>query len=106
MSTLTPLSVRAMSMVSPQPVRQVHTLSFVCSLVLIFLIDQQRSTISPGEGQVERLLWLSRSNPVSWGWDLVEWSERCASTSKIAGSNPSGGSELTFRSDLLLTVRG
>jgi hypothetical protein len=25
---------------------------------------------------------------------------------KITGSNPSGGSELTFRSDLLLTARG
>jgi hypothetical protein len=38
--------------------------------------------------------------------DLAEWSERCASISKITGSNPSGGSELTFRSDLLLTARG
>jgi hypothetical protein len=32
--------------------------------------------------------------------------ERCASTPKIAGSNPSSGCELTFRSDLLLTARG
>jgi hypothetical protein len=39
------------------------------------------------------------------GWDLAEWSERCASIPKITGSNPSG-SELTFRSDLLLTARG
>jgi hypothetical protein len=36
----------------------------------------------------------------------AEWLERCASISKITGSNPSGGSELTFRSDLLLTARG
>jgi hypothetical protein len=37
---------------------------------------------------------------------LAEWSERCASTPKITGSNPSGGSVFTFRSDLLLTARG
>jgi hypothetical protein len=40
------------------------------------------------------------------GWDLAEWSERCASVPKITGSNPSCGSELTFCSDLLLTARG
>jgi hypothetical protein len=40
------------------------------------------------------------------GWDLVEWLERCASIPKITGSNPSGGIEFTFRSDLLLTARG
>jgi hypothetical protein len=39
-------------------------------------------------------------------WDLAEWSERCSSIPKITGSHPSGGSELTFRSDLLLTARG
>jgi hypothetical protein len=38
--------------------------------------------------------------------DLAEWSERCATIPKITGSNPSGGSDLTFRSDLLLTARG
>jgi hypothetical protein len=43
---------------------------------------------------------------ITLGWDLAEWSERCASIPKITGSNPSGGSELTFRSDLLLTARG
>jgi hypothetical protein len=37
---------------------------------------------------------------------LADWSERCASIPKITGSNPSGGSDLTFRSDLLLTARG
>jgi hypothetical protein len=40
------------------------------------------------------------------GWELAEWLERCASIPKIAGSNPSGGSKFTFRSDLLLTARG
>jgi hypothetical protein len=35
---------------------------------------------------------------------LAEWSESCASIPKIIISNPSGGSELTFRSDLLLTA--
>jgi hypothetical protein len=40
------------------------------------------------------------------GWDLAEWSERCISIPKITRSNPSGGSELTFCSDLLLTARG
>jgi hypothetical protein len=40
-----------------------------------------------------------------WGWDLVEWLERCASIPMITSSNPSGGSEVTFRSDLLLTAR-
>jgi hypothetical protein len=38
--------------------------------------------------------------------DLAEWLERCASIPKITSSNPSGGSKLTFRSDLLLTARG
>jgi hypothetical protein len=45
-------------------------------------------------------------NNLSTGWDLAKWSERCVSISKITGSNPSGGSKLTFRSDLLLTARG
>jgi hypothetical protein len=40
------------------------------------------------------------------GWDLAEWSGRCASIPTITGSNPSGGSELTLRSDLLLIARG
>jgi hypothetical protein len=40
------------------------------------------------------------------GWDLAEWLERCDSIPKITASNPSGGSEFTFRSDLLLTARG
>jgi hypothetical protein len=40
------------------------------------------------------------------GWYLAKWLEMCASISKITCSNPSGGSELTFRSDLLLTARG
>jgi hypothetical protein len=40
------------------------------------------------------------------GWDLVEWLETCASILMITSSNPSGGSEFTFRSDLLLTARG
>jgi hypothetical protein len=39
-------------------------------------------------------------------WDLVEWLERCASIPMITSSNLSGGSEFTFRSDLLLTARG
>jgi hypothetical protein len=46
------------------------------------------------------------TSPNVWRWDLAEWSERCASIPKITGSNRSGGSELTFRSDLLLTDRG
>jgi hypothetical protein len=41
-----------------------------------------------------------------WGWDFAQWSERCASIPKITGSNPSGGSELTFGFDLLLTGLG
>jgi hypothetical protein len=40
------------------------------------------------------------------GWDLVEWLERCASILMITSSSPSGGSEFTFRSDLLLIARG
>jgi hypothetical protein len=40
------------------------------------------------------------------GWDLAEWLEKCACIPKIIGSDPSGGSELTFHSDLLLTARG
>jgi hypothetical protein len=39
-------------------------------------------------------------------WNLAERSERCASVPKVADSNPSGGSESTFRSDLLLTAKG
>jgi hypothetical protein len=41
-----------------------------------------------------------------WGWDLIEWLERCASIPMITSSNPSSGSQFTFRSDLLLTARG
>jgi hypothetical protein len=37
---------------------------------------------------------------------MVEWSERRASIPKITGSNPSGGSEITFLSDLLLIAIG
>jgi hypothetical protein len=40
------------------------------------------------------------------GWGLVEWLEKCASIPMIKSSNPSGGSEFTFCSDLLLTARG
>jgi hypothetical protein len=39
-------------------------------------------------------------------WDLAEWLERCTSILKIMSLSPSGGSELTFRCDLLLTARG
>jgi hypothetical protein len=39
------------------------------------------------------------------GWDMAEWSERCACMPNVAGLSPSGGSESTFRSDLLLTGR-
>jgi hypothetical protein len=46
------------------------------------------------------------TNTCTKGWDLVEWLERCASIPMITSSNPSGGSEFTFRSDLLLTARG
>jgi hypothetical protein len=34
------------------------------------------------------------------------WLERCVSIPMITSSNTSGGSEFTFRSDLLLTARG
>jgi hypothetical protein len=37
---------------------------------------------------------------------MAEWLERCASIPKITSSNPSSGSELIFRFDLLLTARG
>jgi hypothetical protein len=53
-------------------------------------------------GQSYESFTLLSVNGVKW-WDLAEWLERCASIPKITGSNPSGGSELTFRSDLLLT---
>jgi hypothetical protein len=50
---------------------------------------------------------FSLSVPISYrGWDLVEWLERCASIPMITSSNPSGGSEFTCRSDVLLTARG
>jgi hypothetical protein len=39
-------------------------------------------------------------------WDLVKWLERCASIPMITSLNPTGGSEFTFRSDLLLSARG
>jgi hypothetical protein len=39
-------------------------------------------------------------------WDLAEGLERCASIQKVTGSNPSGGSELTFCTDTLMTARG
>jgi hypothetical protein len=49
---------------------------------------------------------LGLSSYMGCRWDLAEWLDRCASIPKITGSNSSGGSELTFRSDLLLTARG
>jgi hypothetical protein len=51
-------------------------------------------------------LTASDLNLIIMRWDLVEWLERCASILMITSSNPSSGSELTFRSDLLLTARG
>jgi hypothetical protein len=53
----------------------------------------------------DHFVWFALFNACFMG-DLAKWSERCASIPKIAGSNPSGGSELTSRSDLLLTARG
>jgi hypothetical protein len=54
-----------------------------------------------------RIGMLQHGTCIQWvGWDLAEWSVRCASVPKVAGSNPSGGSESTFHSDLLLTARG
>jgi hypothetical protein len=41
-----------------------------------------------------------------WGETWPSGQKRCASIPKVTGSNPSGGSELTFRSDLLLTAIG
>jgi hypothetical protein len=38
---------------------------------------------------------MSASPMGSREWDLAEQLERCASVPKVAGSNPSGGSELT-----------
>jgi hypothetical protein len=41
------------------------------------------------------------------GWDLAERLEKCVGVLKIAGLNPSGGRESTFRFDLrVLTARG
>jgi hypothetical protein len=62
-----------------------------------------------GEEEIQRVIYVAVAIHLyikSWGWDLAEWSERCTSIPKITGSNPNGGSELTFRSDLLLTARG
>jgi hypothetical protein len=40
---------------------------------------------------------------IKWGGTWPSGQKGCIS--KVTGSNPSGGSEFTFRSDLLLTVR-
>jgi hypothetical protein len=56
--------------------------------------------------QLRTLATMNAIKLLPRGWDLAEWSERCASIPQITGSNPSGGSELHFRSDLLLTARG
>jgi hypothetical protein len=64
-------------------------------IIIVFVVIVTTITIS--------LLQLSPLDV--WG-GTAEWSERCASIPKITGSNPSGGSELTFCSDLLLTARG
>jgi hypothetical protein len=57
-------------------------------------------------GRLTHYYLLHIATKISWVWDLVEWLERCASIPMITGSNPSGDSEFTFRSDLLLTARG
>jgi hypothetical protein len=56
--------------------------------------------------QKSYMLWVCYTPCLCSGWDLVEWLERCASIPMITSTNPSSGSELTFRSDLLLTARG
>jgi hypothetical protein len=55
---------------------------------------------------VDEFTWVDTMCKMHFQWDLAEWSEGCVSMPKITGSNPSGSSELTFRSDLLLTARG
>jgi hypothetical protein len=59
-------------------------------------VDQSRSSLDDNELQCHFI----------WGWDLAEWSERCTNMLKVAGWNPSDGSESTFPSDLLSTARG
>jgi hypothetical protein len=62
-------------------------------------LDEMRKNIKRDKNKLTR-------REKETGWDLAEWSERCASILTIIGLNPSGGSELTFCFDLLLTARG
>jgi hypothetical protein len=59
----------------------------------------------PGKHGKQKASATGTLSLVDWGWDLAELSERCASMPKVAGLNPSGGSESSSRSDLLLTAR-
>jgi hypothetical protein len=55
--------------------------------------------------EISNLILVHLRHNLGLGWDLAEWSERCACMPKIAGSNPISGNESTFCSDLLLTAR-
>jgi hypothetical protein len=62
---------------------------------------QYTDTIEPKIWKFTSYVWGTRATRTRslslGGWNLAEWSERCASIPKITGSNPSGGSKLTFR---------
>jgi hypothetical protein len=54
---------------------------------------------------IQRML-AALDNSIDVHMFILGWVVRSASIPKITGSNPSGGSELTICSDLLLTARG
>jgi hypothetical protein len=67
----------------------------------VLLLDEATSALDTESEKV--------SAAVKWlfgfglrGWDLAEWSERCACLPKVAGLSPSSGSKSTFRSNFLL----
>jgi hypothetical protein len=79
----------------------IYGLEFI-SLISLFVWARLAQLVSV-LGQWSKGRWFETR---IMGWDLVEWLERCASIPMITTSNPSSGSEFTFRSDLVLTARG
>jgi hypothetical protein len=68
----------------------------------IWLESPHKTAFTCKSAHLQSIFCVTKSSTFNWD----RRSERCASIPKITGSNPSGGSELNFRSDLLLTARG
>jgi hypothetical protein len=101
-STLVVPTARGLRQMSGEHGRERATMSLVLRPLASLFMSMTVNSLLLLSGSV-----VSSSQCITWwGWGLVEWLERCASVPMITSSNPSGGSEFIFRSDLLLTARG